>query len=205
MITEHPTMTKDTTDRMLDRALEATFPASDAVAIAGDQQADGDRSSDAASTPFETIAADLRVLLADVLTLFVKTKNFHWHVSGPHFRDHHRLFEEHAKQLLSMIDPVAERGRKLGHASLRSLAEATGLRRLSDDERTSLSARDMLQALLTDNRALARSLRATHSLCDRGGDVATASLIENWIDQAESRAWVLAAMTSCDEVSTTHA
>jgi hypothetical protein len=119
MNTEHPTMTKHTTDRILDRALEATFPASDAVAIAVDQQVDGVRSSGAPSTPFEAIAADLRVLLADVLTLFVKTKNFHWHVSGPHFRDHHRLFEEHAKQIMSMIDPVAERGRKLGGASLR--------------------------------------------------------------------------------------
>lgn len=138
------------------------------------------------------IAEELRKLLADVFALYMKTKNFHWHVSGPHFRDYHRMLDEQAEQLLEMTDPLAERGRKIGGLTLHSIGEIGGLQRIADDERTDLSPREMMEALVEDNHTLARQLRSLHGVCDKFGDIATASLIENWVDQTEGRAWYLA-------------
>lgn len=137
------------------------------------------------------IPAGLTTLLADVLALYVKTKNFHWHVSGPHFRDYHRLFDEQSEQVLAMVDPVAERARKLGGATLRSLGQAARLQRSLDNEADYVAPQDMLAELREDNAALVGRMRALHALCDEQRDVATASLLENWIDEGEGRVWFL--------------
>ena len=139
------------------------------------------------------IGNELLKLLADVFTLYVKTKNFHWHIGGPHFREYHLLLDEQADQLFAMTDQIAERGRKLGVPSIHSIAELVSVRRLTDSETTSMRPIEMLSALRADNRRLIGFMYATHRLSDEGGDVATASLIENWIDEAERRIWFLAA------------
>lgn len=139
----------------------------------------------------EKISAALRHLLADVFALYVKTKNYHWHMRGPHFRDYHLLLDDQAGQLFAMIDPLAERGRKLGGTSLRSVADIARHQRIQDSEETSLTANEMLQRLFEDNKEFANSLREIHAICDEHGDVATASLLENWIDETEQRAWFL--------------
>jgi starvation-inducible DNA-binding protein len=140
------------------------------------------------------ISDALRHLLADVFTVFLKTKGLHWHIGGRHFRDYHLLLDEQASQIFAMVDEIAERARKLGEGTLRSVSEITRNQRLRDND-GGLSAADMLKELLDDNRQLTRFLRSTHELCDRHHDVATASLIENWIDKAEQRIWFLAEMT----------
>jgi starvation-inducible DNA-binding protein len=137
------------------------------------------------------LGAALNVLGADVFALYVKTKNFHWHVSGPHFRDYHLLFDEQATQIFAMVDPVAERVRKLGGTTLRSPAQITRLQRISDNEADYVTPLDMLAELREDNSTLAARMRELHGVCDEYGDVATASLLENWIDEAEQRAWFL--------------
>ena len=137
------------------------------------------------------ISETLRPLLADVFCLYVKTKNFHWHMRGRHFRDYHLLLDEHAEQIFAMTDEIAERARKLGGTTLRSIGDIARHQRLKDDDREGLSAHAMLADLLDDNRQLAGFLRSAHELCERHGDVATTSLIEVWIDQTERRAWFL--------------
>jgi starvation-inducible DNA-binding protein len=137
------------------------------------------------------IAAELRLLLADVFVLYVKTKNFHWHMSGRHFRDYHLLLDKQADQIFAMADDVAERGRKLGSYSLRSIGDIARHQRLKDNDLEIVAPEDMLAELRGDNQQLVRSLRATHKVCEKHGDVATASFIENWIDQTERRAWFL--------------
>jgi len=137
------------------------------------------------------ISETLRPLLADVFCLYVKTKNFHWHMRGRHFRDYHLLLDEHAEQIFAMTDEIAERARKLGGTTLRSIGDIARHQRLKDNDREGLSAHDMLADLLDDNRQLAGFLRSAHELCERHGDVATTSLIEVWIDQTERRAWFL--------------
>ena len=137
------------------------------------------------------LAGGLRILLADVFALYLKTKNFHWHVSGPHFRDYHLLLDEQSDELFAITDPIAERARKLGGAALRSIGQIARLQRLSDNDADFVDAKDMLAELRQDNQALVVSLRQLHELCDEKGDVATASLIENWIDEAERRVWFL--------------
>jgi len=139
----------------------------------------------------EAISGSLRELLADVFTLYMKTKNFHWHIGGRHFRDYHLLLDEQAGQLFAMTDDIAERARKIGGATLRSIGDIVRRQRLKDNDQDSVAAPDMLQELCADNRELIRFLRDTHELCDRRHDVATASLIENWIDESERRAWFL--------------
>jgi len=131
------------------------------------------------------------LLLADVFALYVKTKNFHWHMSGPHFRDYHLLLDEEAGELFGMTDEIAERARKLGGASLRSISDIARHQRLQDNNAQCVSPQDMLAELTADNQQLTRSLRHSHEVCDQHNDVATASLIENWIDQAERRMWFL--------------
>lgn len=133
----------------------------------------------------------LRRLLADVFVLAFKTRNFHWHVGGPHFRDYHRLFDEQAAELDGMTDAIAERALALGGTTLRSIGEVDRRRRLRDDDREALAPEAMVAALLDDNRELARLLLATHACCEAHDDVATASLLEDWIDEAQRRAWFL--------------
>jgi starvation-inducible DNA-binding protein len=137
------------------------------------------------------IASALTVVLADMFALYIKTKNFHWHVSGPHFRDYHRLLDEQSEQIFAATDAIAERVRKIGATTLHSIGHIARLQRVADNDEGYVPAEDMLAELLEDNRRLTVSLRGVHVLCDEGGDVASASLIENWIDEAEHRAWFL--------------
>jgi starvation-inducible DNA-binding protein len=137
------------------------------------------------------ISVALRKLLADVFALYVKTKNFHWHMSGRHFRDYHLLLDEQATQIFAMIDEIAERARKLGGTTIRSISDISRHQHLTDNNAEFVAPRDMLVELRGDNQELTRSLRAAHELCDRRNDVATASLIENWIDETERRTWFL--------------
>ena len=140
----------------------------------------------------DEIAKHLRGLLADVFALYLKTKNFHWHMHGRHFRDYHLLLDEHGDQIFAMTDAIAERGRKIGAQTLRSIGDIARHQRLSDNDEHTVSPKDMLAELCQDNQRLVIWLRATHALCDGFGDLATASLIENWIDETEHRAWLLA-------------
>src|SRR5579863_204696 len=138
------------------------------------------------------ISAELRKLLADTFALYMKTKNFHWHMTGPHFRDYHLLLDEHAEQIFAMTDDIAERARKIGATTLRSIGDISKHQRLKDNNDECLGPEEMLAELRTDNSELTRFLRATHEICEKHNDVATASLIEVWIDQTERRTWFLA-------------
>jgi starvation-inducible DNA-binding protein len=138
------------------------------------------------------IASALRQLLADVFGLYVKTKNFHWHMSGPHFRDYHLLLDEQAEQIFAMTDVIAERARKIGATTLHSIGDISRHQRLKDNDEEVVAPRDMLVELFGDNQQLTRDLRAAHELCEFYGDVATTSLIEVWIDETERRQWFLA-------------
>ena len=137
------------------------------------------------------ISGALNLLLADFFALYVKTKNFHWHVSGPHFRDYHLLLDEQADQIYATTDPIAERVRKLGGTTLHSIGQIGRLQRVSDNDAEYVTPLDMLAELREDNATLADRMRETHGTCDEYGDVATASLLEVWIDEAERRAWFL--------------
>ncbi len=137
------------------------------------------------------IAAALTVLLADVFALYLKTKNFHWHLSGPHFRDYHLMLDEQGEQIFATTDAIAERARKVGGTTLRSIGQIHRIQRLLDNDADYVTAEDMLAELADDNRRLTGFLRATHGVCGEYNDVATASLIENWIDEAERRSWFL--------------
>jgi len=142
------------------------------------------------------ISKDLRQLLADVFALYVKTKGAHWHISGGHFRDYHLLLDEQAAQIFAMTDEIAERARKLGGTTLRSIGDMARHQRLKDNDREGLAAHAMLADLLEDNRQLTGFLRSAHEICERHGDVATTSLIEGWVDQTERRAWFLSETVS---------
>jgi starvation-inducible DNA-binding protein len=137
------------------------------------------------------IGGELNALLADFFTLYLKTKNFHWHMSGPHFRDYHLLLDEQGEQIFATTDPIAERVRKLGHRTVRSIGEIGRLKRIADNDAEFVTPQDMLAELREDNKTLVASMRETHGVCDEFGDVATASLIEVWIDEAERRTWFL--------------
>jgi starvation-inducible DNA-binding protein len=137
------------------------------------------------------ISAGLTVTLADLFALYVKTKNFHWHISGPHFRDYHLLLDEQSEQILATTDAIAERVRKIGGATLHSIGHIARLQRIVDNDSEYVAAEDMLAELCEDNRRLTVNLRSIHALCDEHGDVASASLIEVWIDEAERRTWFL--------------
>ncbi len=140
----------------------------------------------------EEISSNLRRLLADVFALYVKTKNFHWHMSGRHFRDYHLLLDEQATQISAMTDEIAERARKIGGTTIRSITDIAKNQRLKDNNKETVAPQEMISELCDDNLQLTRTLRATHEICDRHNDVATASLIENWIDESERRTWFLA-------------
>jgi starvation-inducible DNA-binding protein len=137
------------------------------------------------------ICAELRRLLADVFSLYVKTKNFHWHMSGPHFRDYHLLLDEQSEQIFAMTDDIAERARKIGGTTIRSIGEIARDQRLKDNDEEFVAPEEMLNELSRDNQQLTQSMRAAHAICDEHNDVATASLIEVWIDQTERRTWFL--------------
>jgi starvation-inducible DNA-binding protein len=137
------------------------------------------------------ITGALNTLLADVFVLFLKTKNFHWHMSGPHFRDYHLLLDDHADQLFAMTDEIAERVRKIGGTTLRSIGHVCRLQRLPDNDADFVTPPDMLSELHEDEKRLLRIMRALHTLCDEAEDLATASLLENWIDQSQRRGWFL--------------
>ena len=137
------------------------------------------------------ITGALNALLADVFSLYLKTKNFHWHMSGPHFRDYHLLLDDHGDQLFAMTDEIAERVRKIGGTTLRSIGHIARLQRIPDNDAEYVTPQDMLSELREDEKALVSSMRAVHTVCDEAGDVATASLLENWIDQGERRIWFL--------------
>jgi starvation-inducible DNA-binding protein len=137
------------------------------------------------------ISAALNAILADVFSLYLKTKNFHWHMSGPHFRDYHLLLDDHASQIFAMTDDIAERVRKIGGTTLRSIGHIARLQRVADNDADFVTPEDMLAELHEDEVALVLSLREAHGLCDDAGDIATASLIENWTDEGQRRAWFL--------------
>src|SRR4051812_18895816 len=137
------------------------------------------------------ISAALNALLADTFALYLKTKNFHWHVSGPHFRDYHLLLDEQADQIFATTDPIAERVRKIGGRTIHSVGQIARLQRLTDNDADYVSPLDMLAELREDNKELVNEMRRTHALCEEHGDVASASLLEVWIDEAERRTWFL--------------
>jgi len=150
-----------------------------------------DTPTDLTPDAVKDVAGALNIMLADVFALYLKTKNFHWHVSGPHFRDYHLLLDEHAAQIFATTDDIAERVRKIGGTTLRSIGHIARLQRVSDNDADYVTPLDMLAELREDNKQLTARMRETHDLCSEHGDVATTSMIENWIDEAERRTWFL--------------
>jgi starvation-inducible DNA-binding protein len=157
--------------------------------------------TDLKANAVQDISGALNILLADMFGLYLKTKNFHWHMSGPHFRDYHLLLDDHADQIFATTDVLAERVRKIGGTTLRSISHVSRLQRVLDNDADFVTPMDMLAELRDDNQQLAVNLRETHGLCDDHGDVASASLLETWIDQAERRTWFLFEATRRGEVS----
>ena len=147
--------------------------------------------SDLKSNAIKDLTGALNALCADVFALYLKTKNFHWHMSGPHFRDYHLLLDEQGDQIFAMTDPIAERVRKIGGTTLRSIGQIGKMQRISDNDADYVTPLDMLAELRGDNLQLTKAMRETHELCEKYNDVATASLIEVWIDEAERRTWFL--------------
>src|SRR3954470_7918811 len=137
------------------------------------------------------VSGAMNAILADVFALYLKTKNFHWHMSGPHFRDYHLLLDEHADQLFAMTDPIAERVRKIGGLTLHSIGQIARLQRVLDNDAEDVTPLDMLAEWRDDNKALTGALRQTHGVCEEHGDIATTSLMEVWIDETERRIWFL--------------
>jgi starvation-inducible DNA-binding protein len=147
--------------------------------------------SDLGAEAVKHISGALNALLADVFALYIKTKNFHWHMSGSHFRDYHLLLDEHGDQIFAMTDAIAERVRKIGGVTIHSIGHIGRLQRLTDNDAEYVDTLDMLAEVREDNRALLASMREAHDLCDEENDVATASLLEVWIDETERRIWFL--------------
>jgi starvation-inducible DNA-binding protein len=147
--------------------------------------------TDLGANATKDISGGLNILAADVLALWMKTKNFHWHMSGPHFRDYHLLLDDQSDQIYAMVDPIAERARKLGGKALHSIGQVKKLQRVLDNDADYVTPQDMLAELREDNKQLAKNMRSLHEVCDEHNDVATASLIENWIDETERRTWFL--------------
>jgi starvation-inducible DNA-binding protein len=147
--------------------------------------------TDLNSSAVKDIAGAMNAVLADVFALYLKTKNFHWHMSGPHFRDYHLLLDEHANQIFAMTDPIAERIRKIGGLTIRSIGHVARLQRVLDNDAEYVEPEDMLAELREDNKTLTARLREAHGVCEDHNDVATTSLIEGWIDETERRTWFL--------------
>jgi starvation-inducible DNA-binding protein len=150
-----------------------------------------DTPTDIAPEGVAAVSAELNMLLADTFALYLKTKNFHWHMSGPHFRDYHLLLDEQGAQILAATDDMAERVRKISGTTIRSIGHIASLQRVKDNDAEFVSAHDMLRELMEDNKAFVTNLRKAHEVCDEHKDIATASLIENWVDEAERRTWFL--------------
>jgi starvation-inducible DNA-binding protein len=150
-----------------------------------------DTPTDLSSEAVREVSAALNGLVADTFALYVKTKNFHWHVSGPHFRDYHLLLDEQAEQLQASIDILAERARKVGGTTIRSIGQIAKLQRIKDNDQDYVAALDMLCELMNDNKVQIKNMREAHEVADKHEDVATASLLENFIDEAEKRCWFL--------------
>jgi starvation-inducible DNA-binding protein len=150
-----------------------------------------DTPTDLSADAVREISAKLNEVLADVFALYLKTKNFHWHVSGPHFRDYHLLLDEQSEQIFAIADDIAERIRKIGGLTLRSIGHIARLQTLEDNDEDFVPPLDMLRELMSDNKALVASMRQAHEIADKHEDVATTSLLENFIDQAERRTWFL--------------
>src|ERR1700682_5110895 len=159
--------------------------------VAARRKAPLETPTDLKSNAVRDLSAALTTLLADFFALYVKTKNFHWHMSGPHFRDYHLLLDAQAEQIFSAPDDIAERVRKIGGTTLRSVGQIARQQRVLDNDVDYVTPLDMLAELRDDNKQVAANLRGTHGLCDEHGDVASASLLENWIDEAERRTWFL--------------
>jgi starvation-inducible DNA-binding protein len=155
------------------------------------QEAPLNTPTDLQPSAVKDIAGAMNAVLADVFALYLKTKNFHWHMSGPHFRDYHLLLDEHGDQIFAMTDPIAERVRKIGGMTIRSIGNIARLQHVMDNDADYVEPEDMLAELFEDNRALTSRLREAHGICEEHNDVATTSLIEIWIDETERRAWFL--------------
>jgi starvation-inducible DNA-binding protein len=163
------------------RALEPRGKAADAL----------DTPTDLSQEAVTEISQALNALLADTFALYLKTKNFHWHVSGPHFRDYHLLLDEQGEQIFAITDDIAERVRKIGGMTLRSIGHIAELQRLKDNDEDFVTPLDMLRELMNDNKALVKSMREAHEIASRHDDSATTSILENFIDEAERRTWFL--------------
>lgn len=163
----------------------------DRIAVESRRKAPLATPSDLASNATADIAGALAALLADTFALYLKTKNFHWHMSGPHFRDYHLLLDEQGEQIFAMTDAIAERARKVGGTTIRSIGHIARLQRLSDNDADFVTPTDMIAELRDDNQRLVSFMRAVHETCAEHNDVATTSLLEVWIDEAERRAWFL--------------
>lgn len=159
--------------------------------LKGRQSAPLHTPTDLTAAATRDVSAAMNAILADVFALYLKTKNFHWHLSGPHFRDYHLMFDEQADQLFAMTDPIAERIRKIGGSTIKSIGHVSRLKRVLDNDADYVDPQDMLAELCEDNKMLAGRLRAAHDVCDEHHDIATASLIETWIDETERRTWFL--------------
>jgi starvation-inducible DNA-binding protein len=170
---------------------ETEMPKETATQVMKAGEAVQERLTDLNSEGVTDITAELRRLLADTFVLYLKTKNFHWHMSGQHFRDYHLLLDEHSDQIFALTDEIAERARKIGGTTLRSIGDISRHQRLKDNDEERVAPKEMLAELASDNRALTRYFRSAHEICEKYNDVATTSLIEVWIDQAERRSWFL--------------
>src|SRR6201998_36677 len=166
-------------------------PKGDMSKVAARRKAPLETPTDLKSNAVKDISAALTRLLADVFALYIKTKNFHWHVTGPHFRDYHLLLDEQSDQIFAMTDTIAERVRKIGAPTLKSIGEIARAQRILDNDADYVEPSDMLAELREDNASLAASMREAHELCEKHRDIATASLIEGWIDETERRTWFL--------------
>jgi starvation-inducible DNA-binding protein len=150
-----------------------------------------DTPTDLSSDAVSKISAKLNEILATTFALYLKTKNFHWHVSGPHFRDYHLLLDQHGDQIFAITDDIAERVRKIGGTTIRSIGQISKLQGIDDNNENFVPPVEMLRELMNDNKALIAAMREAHEITDKGGDVATTSMLENWIDEAERRTWFL--------------
>jgi starvation-inducible DNA-binding protein len=168
-----------------------TMTATDTHKLKDRQRAALDTPTDLTPEATRDISGSMNVMLADVFALYLKTKNFHWHMSGPHFRDYHLLLDEQGDQIFAMTDPIAERVRKLGGTTLTSIGQISRLQRIEDNDAGYVEPEDMLAELCEDNKMLAARLREAHNICEEHRDMATASLIEVWIDETERRTWFL--------------
>ena len=162
-----------------------------AKTASGKVASDLDTPTDLPQEGVDKISAAMNTILADTFALYIKTKNFHWHVSGPNFRDYHLLFDEHASQIYDSTDELAERARKIGGRTIRSIGEIAKLSRVKDNDEAFVSPIDMLRELMDENKKMMKRMRDVHAICDKYDDVATASILENFIDQTERRNWFL--------------